>query len=131
MSKKSEKELNLTLTISKNLRSLRLAKGYSQKNLADLIAVEEKYISALETKPRHISTRTLEKLAAGLGVSPKDLLETGILSDVPKLSKGQVSAIDEVISLLRVMRASAQSKILLVVLGLTFKLREVFIIGFL
>ena len=66
--------VSLLTTFSKNLKSLRLEKGFTQEALADACGFHRTYIGAMERRERNISLRNLEKLAAVLGVSPADLI---------------------------------------------------------
>ncbi len=93
--------------IANNIRSIRLQKGYSQKQLAERCEMEEKFISSLETKPRHISTRTLERIALGLDVSPETLLSSCATrrSENTCFDEVAIRSLEEAIRLLRILRA--------------------------
>jgi transcriptional regulator with XRE-family HTH domain len=51
-------------TIGEKIRLARLAKGYSQKNVADLMYMEQPTFCRLETGMREIRLSELEKIAA-------------------------------------------------------------------
>jgi len=96
--------VSIKLLISKNLKSIRLKAGLSQQRLSERSGLQVRYLSELENHPRDISTRTLERLAAGLGVSPVTLLagvEAEIIKDV-KLPKKLGPGLKEAIKLLKV-----------------------------
>jgi transcriptional regulator with XRE-family HTH domain len=66
--------MSLILIFASNLRNLRIARGYSQEKLAEVVDLHRTYISGLERGTRNISIRNIEKIALALGVSPVDLL---------------------------------------------------------
>jgi len=97
--------MKLENIISAKIREVRHAKGMSQRQLSEATGLEEKFISALETHPRHISTRTLERIAKGLNVPAAALLgdeEVEAAAARPEL----IAGLDEAIKLLRVFRNS-------------------------
>ena len=103
--------MGLAQIISKNLRAIRHQKGMSQRELAEAIDVDEKFISQLENKPRHISTKTLERLAEGLGVNNSDLLahdDKSAQTDI--LPARYAPGLDEAIKVLRVLRSRVKVK---------------------
>ena len=57
------------------LRALRTGKGLTQKKLADLIDIDQKDYSLLESGTRAISNEMMLKLANALEISPEDLNE--------------------------------------------------------
>lgn len=75
--------MSLILVFASNLRALRLARGYSQEKLAEIVDLHRTYISGLERGTRNISIRNIEKIALALGVSPVDLLTEIDESDSP------------------------------------------------
>jgi transcriptional regulator with XRE-family HTH domain len=66
--------MSLILIFASNLRKLRVARGYSQEKLAEVVDLHRTYISGLERGTRNISIRNIEKIALALGVNPVDLL---------------------------------------------------------
>ena len=57
------------------IKELRLARGWTQRQLAEASDVSQSAISAIETNDENPSLTTLELIAKGLGVSIWDLLE--------------------------------------------------------
>lgn len=60
---------------SKNLRKERLEAGLSQEALGDASDLHRTEVSLLERGARDPRLSTIVRLAGGLGVSPKDLLD--------------------------------------------------------
>jgi len=56
-----------------NLKMARIKKGYSQKELAELLDVTSKYISKLETSETYPSASLMKKLADTLNSSVQEL----------------------------------------------------------
>ncbi len=56
------------------LRELRLARGFSQEELADAARLDRTYVSSCERGRRNISLLNIHRLAAALGVRPGELL---------------------------------------------------------
>ena len=93
--------------ISHNLKRLRLKKTMSQRDLAEKTGIDEKFISQLENKPRHVSTRTLQRLAEGLDVSCKEFFnrDGSTNSKRKKPSKELIKGLDEAIKVLKIHRS--------------------------
>lgn len=56
------------------VRQTRMAKGISQEELAFTCGLHRTYISDIERGNRNVSLDNIVKLAVGLDVSPKDLM---------------------------------------------------------
>jgi transcriptional regulator with XRE-family HTH domain len=69
-------EKNRTIKIGNRLRKLRIAKGYSQEYMADVLQISQKTYSNMENDKSSISIETLKKIASEYNI---DLME--ILSD--------------------------------------------------
>lgn len=61
--------------LAKNLRSLRLQKGWSQEAFADEAGIHRTYVSDLERGERNPTITVVNKLATALGVTPGRLLD--------------------------------------------------------
>lgn len=57
-----------------NVRRLRVAAGLSQEALADRAELHRTYISSIERAERNVSLENVFRLAAALGVDPRELL---------------------------------------------------------
>jgi transcriptional regulator with XRE-family HTH domain len=97
--------MSLKQQISHNLKRIRTASGISQQKLADRTGLQVRYLSQLENHPKDISTRTLEKLATGLGVSAGELVTGGAQEQLEfTLPKKVAAGLDEAIRVLKVHR---------------------------
>lgn len=67
-------EGDLQRRLGRNLRSLRKAKGLSQEVFADTLGIHRTYMGGLERGERNVTLKTVERIAAALGVDPADLL---------------------------------------------------------
>lgn len=60
--------------VGRNLRAYRQKRGLSQEAFADVVGVHRTYMGGLERGERNLTLRSLERIAALLGVDPLDLL---------------------------------------------------------
>jgi transcriptional regulator with XRE-family HTH domain len=58
---------------SHNLKKLRIQKGFSQKEIAEISGLHRTYISAIECGKRSIALDNVQKIADALGVQPYQL----------------------------------------------------------
>ncbi len=65
----------------KKVRALRIAKGLSQEDLAELCNLDRTYISGIERGRRNVGLRNVAALAASLGVSLAQLFEGVTVDD--------------------------------------------------
>lgn len=68
--------MDVRLQVGLNFRRLRLAKGLTQEQAADLTGVSQQYISGLERGRRNPTVLTLHELSGPLDAGPIDLLQT-------------------------------------------------------
>jgi transcriptional regulator with XRE-family HTH domain len=61
--------------LGKRIRALRIEKGWSQVEMADLLAMNRGYLSEIETGKKDPSLTMLKTLAEGLSVPLSKLLE--------------------------------------------------------
>jgi transcriptional regulator with XRE-family HTH domain len=67
-------EGDLQQRLGRNLRILRKGKGLSQEAFADALGIHRTYMGGLERGERNITLKTVERIAAALGIDPADLL---------------------------------------------------------
>ena len=77
MAKAGKRTGRLQGIIAANVRTLRMRKGISQEELAEISGYHRTYVGMIERGERNISIATLEALAGSLGVEPQRLLEPG------------------------------------------------------
>jgi len=68
-------EGDLQRLLGANLRRYRLARGLSQEAFADVVGVHRTYMGGLERGERNLTLRSVERIAAQLGVEPLALLQ--------------------------------------------------------
>lgn len=66
--------MSARLLFAKNLKKVRISKGFSQEKLADDCNLHRTYVSSVERGERNISVDNMEKLAVALGVNITELL---------------------------------------------------------
>lgn len=71
-------EGDLQRRLGHNLRTLRRTKGLSQEAFADTLDIHRTYMGGLERGERNVTLKTVERIAAALGVDPADLLADAI-----------------------------------------------------
>ena len=71
---KNPDPLNPREVLAFQIRSLRVAKGWSQEKLALESELDRTYVSAVERCTWNIALSNIEKLARALGVKPFELL---------------------------------------------------------
>jgi transcriptional regulator with XRE-family HTH domain len=60
--------------LAENVKSLRLAKGLSQEQLAAICGLHRTYVGSVERGERNVTLSTLEILSRGLGIGVPELL---------------------------------------------------------
>jgi transcriptional regulator with XRE-family HTH domain len=66
---------SLRLSFGKRIRELRMRAGLSQEDLAESAQISVDFVSLVERGINAPSFETLERLAAALGVAPRDLFD--------------------------------------------------------
>jgi len=66
---------NICKILGDNIKRIRKSKGYKQEDLAEMIGLEIKSLSLIETGKGFVSAKTLEKLSASLNVPISELFE--------------------------------------------------------
>jgi transcriptional regulator with XRE-family HTH domain len=67
-------EGDLQRTVGRNLRRYRQERGLSQEAFADLVGVHRTYMGGLERGERNLTLRSVERIAAVIGVDPVELM---------------------------------------------------------
>ena len=62
--------------VGRNLRAHREAQGISQERFAEVLGLHRTYMGGIERGERNLTLRSLERIAARIGVDPVDLLRT-------------------------------------------------------
>jgi transcriptional regulator with XRE-family HTH domain len=65
---------SLNEVFGRNLRDHRVAKGWSQEELADRCDLHRTYIGSVERGERNVTLGTLERIARAIGIDPLHLL---------------------------------------------------------
>jgi transcriptional regulator with XRE-family HTH domain len=71
----------LTRILADNIRAYRRFRQLSQEELADQCNLHRTYVGSVERGERNVTLKTLETLAAALGVSVPELLTARIFED--------------------------------------------------
>ncbi|MGC9158635.1 MAG: helix-turn-helix domain-containing protein [Terracidiphilus sp.] len=72
--KPTEFKITARARFALNLRSARLARGFSQEELAARAGLHRNYIGSVERNEKNISIDSMERIAIVLGVDVVDLL---------------------------------------------------------
>ena len=67
--------MDMRRLVGRNVRRIRLAKGLTQEQFADVSGFTQQYISGLESGQRNPTVVSLFELAQALGVEPVELLK--------------------------------------------------------
>jgi transcriptional regulator with XRE-family HTH domain len=60
--------------LARNMRELRLARGWSQEDLAETCELHRTYIGAIERCERNVSIDNIDRIAKALGLSVGEML---------------------------------------------------------
>jgi transcriptional regulator with XRE-family HTH domain len=63
--------------VGRVVRRIRRGRGLSQEQLADVLGVHLTFLGGVERGERNLTLRSVERLAAGLGIDPDELLRPG------------------------------------------------------
>jgi len=70
-------EGDLQRAVGRNLRAYRRARGLSQEAFADVLEVHRTYMGGIERGERNLTLKSVERIAARLGLEPISLLSAG------------------------------------------------------
>ena len=73
--------MGLKQTVARNVRRLRLERGYTQEELSELAGINRNYTGMIERGERSPTVDMLEKLAKALKIDPVAFLTAGTEKD--------------------------------------------------
>lgn len=93
-SKEKQKPSVLRARFAHNVRILRVKKGISQENLADICGLHRTFVSDVEREVRNVSLDNAQRIADALGIDPIELFrpideaDAGLPKSLPKGPRG-------------------------------------------
>ena len=79
--------MDIKLKIGQRIKKIRERAEMSQKDLAYIADLDRSYIASIENGQRNVSIINIEKIAAALGVSLKELFNDDKFDNATKRSK--------------------------------------------
>jgi transcriptional regulator with XRE-family HTH domain len=73
--------MGLKQTVARNVRRLRLERGYTQEELSELAGINRNYTGMIERGERSPTVDVIEKLSKALKIDPVALLTAGTGKD--------------------------------------------------
>lgn len=73
--------------IGKKIKRIRVARGYTQEKLAELIDISQKVLSSIETGENFLKAETIDKLLVALDITAEELFSTNYLKETSELLK--------------------------------------------
>lgn len=67
--------MSILKTFAKRIRKMRVAKGWSQEELAKRAKLHRTYIGSIERNERNVSLINVERIAKAFGLKPWQLLK--------------------------------------------------------
>lgn len=80
--------------LGKNIKKYRKLRGLTQEKMAELIEIEVRTLSLIETGNNFVTSKTLSKLAEVLQVSPSILLEDANSNNTEQLYSDSLKALE-------------------------------------
>lgn len=87
--------MNIKILFGKKIREYRKKKKLTQAQLAELVNVDDKHISCIESGKSFPSSELIYRLSSALCVEPKDLFEFYYLQETLDLKKDILSMLDK------------------------------------
>lgn len=87
---------NIKILFGRKIKEYRKRKGYTQAQLAELVNVDDKHISCIESGKNFPSPDLIERFAQALSVEPKDLFEFYYLQETKDLKSEIVLMLEKV-----------------------------------
>lgn len=87
--------VNIKNLFGRKIKEYRKKKNLTQAQLAELVNVDDKHISCIESGKNFPSPDLIERLATSLDVEPKDLFEFYYLQDAEDLKSDIITMLDK------------------------------------
>ena len=87
--------VNIKNLFGRKIKEYRKKKNLTQAQLAELVNVDDKHISCIESGKNFPSPDLIERLAISLDVEPKDLFEFYYLQDIEDLKSDIIKMLDK------------------------------------
>ena len=87
--------VNIKNLFGRKIKEYRKKKNLTQAQLAELVNVDDKHISCIESGKNFPSPDLIERLATYLDVEPKDLFEFYYLQDIEDLKSDIITMLDK------------------------------------
>lgn len=71
--------------LGKKIKYMRLAKGYTQEKLSEMIDISQKALSSIEIGENFVTAETLDKLLNALEITSEELFATNKFKDTKEL----------------------------------------------
>lgn len=80
--------------LGKNIKKYRKLRGLTQEKMAELIEIEVRTLSLIETGNNFVTSKTLGKLSEVLQVSPANLFEDSYIDNPEQIYKDSLNALE-------------------------------------
>lgn len=80
--------------LGKNIKKYRKLRGLTQERMAELIEIEVRTLSLIETGNNFVTSKTLGKLSEVLQVSPANLFEDSYIDNPEQMYKDSLNALE-------------------------------------
>ena len=87
--------VNIKNLFGRKIKEYRKKKNLTQAQLAELVNVDDKHISCIESGKNFPSPDLIERLATSLDVEPKDLFEFYYLQDAEDIKSDIITMLDK------------------------------------
>lgn len=73
--------------LGKKIKRMRIAKGYTQEKLAEVIDISQKALSSIEVGENFVKAETLDKILLAFDITAEELFSTNHLKEPDELLK--------------------------------------------
>ena len=73
--------------LGKKIKQYRVAQGYTQEKLSELVDISQKALSSIEVGENFVTSETLDKLLSALDITAEDLFSTNDVKEPSELLK--------------------------------------------